>query len=42
MAEQDNLQALTDRVARMEQWVYRLFVMLILACIAFAVIMIMR
>ena len=42
MAEQDNLQALSQRVARVEQWIYRLFIILIVACIAFAVILIVR
>jgi hypothetical protein len=42
MAEQDSLQALSERVGKVEQWIYRLFVILIVACITFAVILIVR
>ena len=42
MAEQDSLQSLGERVAKVEQWIYRLFIILIVACIAFAVILIVR
>jgi hypothetical protein len=42
MAEQDSLQGLSERVAKVEQWIYRLFVILILACIVFAVILIVK